>query len=173
MIRLATLFSGIGAIEQAFLKQNIEHKIVFACDNGERFLPKTVEEIKALCDKIGIKYEDENTLLNETDIATKYLTETDMIDMEKGLIVYGKENLNKLLEDFYKDFDDEKAKKLLEDLKKENITQKERQKSFEQLIIKSKKILRNMESNLELVSENDLKIILEKIEEVDSEYIGD
>ena len=29
---------------------------------------KTVEEIKALCDKIGIKYEDENTLLNETDI---------------------------------------------------------------------------------------------------------
>ena len=55
----------------------------------------------------------------------------------------------------------------LEDLKKENITQKERRKSFEQLIIKSKKILRNMESNLELVSENDLKIILEKIEEVE------
>ena len=33
MIRLATLFSGIGAIEQAFLKQKIDHKIVFACDN--------------------------------------------------------------------------------------------------------------------------------------------
>ena len=29
---------------------------------------KTTEEIKALCDKIGIKYEDENSLLNETDI---------------------------------------------------------------------------------------------------------
>ena len=29
---------------------------------------KTIEEIKALCDKIGINYEDENSLLNETDI---------------------------------------------------------------------------------------------------------
>lgn len=34
-IRLATLFSGIGAIEQAFIKMNLPHKIVFACDNGE------------------------------------------------------------------------------------------------------------------------------------------
>ena len=29
---------------------------------------KTIDEIKALCDKIGINYEDENSLLNETDI---------------------------------------------------------------------------------------------------------
>ena len=29
---------------------------------------KSVEEIKALCDKIGINYDDENSLLNETDI---------------------------------------------------------------------------------------------------------
>ena len=29
---------------------------------------KTIDEIKALCDKIGIKYEDENSTLNETDI---------------------------------------------------------------------------------------------------------
>ena len=28
-IRLATLFSGIGAIEQAFIKMNLTHKIVF------------------------------------------------------------------------------------------------------------------------------------------------
>ncbi|KAA6365125.1 MAG: putative cytosine-specific methyltransferase, partial [Streblomastix strix] len=33
-IQLATLFSGIGAIEQAFKRLNIEHVIVFACDNG-------------------------------------------------------------------------------------------------------------------------------------------
>ena len=45
MIRLGTLFSGIGAIEQAFLKLNIEHEIVFACDNGERELEYTKEEI--------------------------------------------------------------------------------------------------------------------------------
>ena len=52
MIRLATLFSGIGAIEQAFIKLNIEHKIIFACDNGERNLPKTEEEIKRELDSL-------------------------------------------------------------------------------------------------------------------------
>ena len=35
MIRLGTLFSGIGAIEQALLRLNEEHINVFACDNGE------------------------------------------------------------------------------------------------------------------------------------------
>lgn len=35
MIRLGTLFSGIGAIEQALLRMNEEHINVFACDNGE------------------------------------------------------------------------------------------------------------------------------------------
>lgn len=35
MIRLGTLFSGIGAIEQALLRMGEEHVNVFACDNGE------------------------------------------------------------------------------------------------------------------------------------------
>lgn len=35
MIRLATVFSGIGAIEHALDRMNIKHKIVFACDNGD------------------------------------------------------------------------------------------------------------------------------------------
>ncbi len=34
MIKLATVFSGIGAIEQALKRLDIEHDIVFACDNG-------------------------------------------------------------------------------------------------------------------------------------------
>lgn len=34
-VRLATVFSGIGAIEFAFKRMNIDHDIVFACDNGE------------------------------------------------------------------------------------------------------------------------------------------
>lgn len=38
MIRLATVFSGIGAIEQALLKLNIKYEIVFACDTGERYI---------------------------------------------------------------------------------------------------------------------------------------
>ena len=42
---LATVFSGIGAIEQALLRKHIDHEIVFACDNGEQtpFQCKAVE----------------------------------------------------------------------------------------------------------------------------------
>lgn len=35
MIRLATVFSGIGAIEHALDRMGLEHKLVFACDNGD------------------------------------------------------------------------------------------------------------------------------------------
>lgn len=45
MIRLATVFSGIGAVEQALNKLNIKYQLVFACDNGERELKKTKDEI--------------------------------------------------------------------------------------------------------------------------------
>ena len=46
MLKLATVFSGIGAIEQALKQMNIEYEIVFACDNGERYLDVDIEEIK-------------------------------------------------------------------------------------------------------------------------------
>ena len=48
MIKLATLFSGIGAIEQALKKKNIDYSIVFACDNGEREIEISEEEIEKL-----------------------------------------------------------------------------------------------------------------------------
>lgn len=35
MIKLATVFSGIGAIEHALKRMNLENEIVFACDNGD------------------------------------------------------------------------------------------------------------------------------------------
>lgn len=35
MIKIATVFSGIGAIEHAIKRMNLDHKIVFACDNGD------------------------------------------------------------------------------------------------------------------------------------------
>lgn len=48
MIRLATLFSGIGAIEQALKKKEIDYSIVFACDNGEREIEVSEEKIEEL-----------------------------------------------------------------------------------------------------------------------------
>ena len=50
MLKLATVFSGIGAIEHALDRMNIEHEIVFACDNGdvELELPKVKVDIEAI-----------------------------------------------------------------------------------------------------------------------------
>lgn len=43
-IKLATAFSGIGAIEQAFKRLGIDHNIVFACDNGDVEIDINVDE---------------------------------------------------------------------------------------------------------------------------------
>ena len=54
-IRIATSFSGIGAAEYALKRLGLKHEIVFACDNGERYLkfryPRLAEIAKGLsCD---------------------------------------------------------------------------------------------------------------------------
>ncbi len=48
MIRLATVFSGIGAVEQALLKNKDKHEIVFACDSGERYIDINEKKEKEL-----------------------------------------------------------------------------------------------------------------------------
>lgn len=57
MIRLATVFSGIGAIEQSLLRLNVPHIIVFACDNGDvelnLFDKELQKEFKVLKTKRG------------------------------------------------------------------------------------------------------------------------
>ena len=58
MIRLGTLFSGIGAIEQALLRLNEEHINVFACDNGEidlKLLPMAEQKEYDVLRKISQK----------------------------------------------------------------------------------------------------------------------
>ena len=42
-IRVATVFSGIGAPEQALRQLGAKYDIVFACDNGERKISPTAE----------------------------------------------------------------------------------------------------------------------------------
>lgn len=42
-IRLATVFSGIGAIEFAMKRMHIPHSLIFACDNGERDIEYNLE----------------------------------------------------------------------------------------------------------------------------------
>ncbi len=42
----------------------------------------------------------ENSLVEETDISTEYLTKTDIMNMEKGIEINGKQNLNQFIENF-------------------------------------------------------------------------
>ncbi len=63
MIKLATVFSGIGAIEQAFLKLGIDHKIIFACDNGERNINLDVTSIKK--DIANLSYKKQKEYIDE------------------------------------------------------------------------------------------------------------
>ena len=44
-LRIATVFSGIGAFEQALKKLNRDYEIVFACDNGEREIKESSQDI--------------------------------------------------------------------------------------------------------------------------------
>ena len=48
-LRIATVFSGIGAYEQSLNKDQIDYEIVFACDNGEREIKESREEILQYC----------------------------------------------------------------------------------------------------------------------------
>lgn len=58
MIRVATVFSGIGAFEQALMRLGVDHEIEFACDNGNRIIDidynkelENVKEQKTAADK--------------------------------------------------------------------------------------------------------------------------
>lgn len=55
MIKLATVFSGIGAIEHALQRMQLDHKIVFACDNGD---------VEILTKEIGMNIDEIGTELN-------------------------------------------------------------------------------------------------------------
>ena len=63
MIKLATVFSGIGAPEAALEQMKVDFEIVFACDNGERELKDTYDQImqatKDLSNEDRIKYVDQ------------------------------------------------------------------------------------------------------------------
>lgn len=66
MIRLATAFSGIGAIEHALNRMGLENEIVFACDNGDvNILTKDVDTD---IDEIETELESLSELIEEISV---------------------------------------------------------------------------------------------------------
>lgn len=66
-----------------------------SCD--EHFIVKDVDGVVTV---FKIKEDGTEEEYQITDIATEYLTDTDKIEMEKGIRVNGKQNLNQLIEDY-------------------------------------------------------------------------
>lgn len=71
MIRLATVFSGIGAIEHALDRMKIDHEIIFACDNGD---------IDILTKAIGMNIDEIGVELNNLDFIINEITFNDSIE---------------------------------------------------------------------------------------------
>lgn len=64
---------------------------------GEHYVLKDNDGIIAI---YKINEDGKEELVDETEISTDYLTDTDLIEIKKGIKVVGLEELNKLLEDY-------------------------------------------------------------------------
>ncbi len=90
MIRLATVFSGIGAVEHALDRMNIDHEIVFACDNGD--VDVLTKDIGMNIDAIQTELESLSDAINDIQFQDDYNT------------LY-KDQLNSMLREARKEYD--------------------------------------------------------------------
>ena len=79
MLKLATVFSGIGAIEHALKRMGIEHEIVFASDNGAvdifkkniginfKEISNEINRLKKIVKKINVNVEDDYEYLTDLE----------------------------------------------------------------------------------------------------------
>lgn len=79
MLKVATVFSGIGAIEFALKRMNINHEIIFACDNGEREVQIDYEKERIVVDSLSTPQEKRNyveNLYNQKTRSKNYMQES-------------------------------------------------------------------------------------------------
>lgn len=96
-LRVATVFSGIGAIEHALKRMEIEHEIIFACDNGDiDILSKKIKFNKIL------ELKEEIKLLDKEKINEEIVEEYEIL----------KKEISQLREE---NFDNKKLKKILKE----------------------------------------------------------
>ena len=78
-ITIATIFSGIGSPEQALKRLDIEHDLIFACDNGNRVIDidyeNEIEKIKSM-DTIEEKMDYANKLYTNKTRKTNFVEKT-------------------------------------------------------------------------------------------------
>ena len=91
MIKLATVFSGIGAIEHALQRMGLDHKLVFACDNGD---------VDILTKNVGMNIDAIGQELDSLEKTIKTIQFDDEVeDLYKG-------QLSSMLDEASKEFQD-------------------------------------------------------------------
>lgn len=85
-----------GWIIQKFSKNQIVLYRDFDSECGEHYVLKEKDGKVAIYIKVG----DVEELIEETDIATEFLTETDKIELLNGIEANGRAELNQLIEDY-------------------------------------------------------------------------
>ena len=70
-VKVATVFSGIGAFEQALEKMNIPYDIIFACDNGEREIKVPQDDIKKYIEENNLTLEEQQQYIKRLYDSTK------------------------------------------------------------------------------------------------------
>ena len=79
MIKLATVFSGIGAIEHALSRMELDKEIIFACDNGE--IDVLSKQIDLDMDQIEEELSSLRLLINNIEFSNDDGYETQLLDM--------------------------------------------------------------------------------------------
>ena len=82
---------------EAFSENEIVLSKEFEEDCGEHYVLREEDGIIVI---YKINEDGEEVFFDETEISTQYLTQTDLIEIQKGLRVNGLEELNKILEDY-------------------------------------------------------------------------
>lgn len=80
-----------------FTNTEIELFKEFSGTCGEHYLVKSNNGYVCI---YNIQEDNSYELKENTDIAVKYLSNDDIVELEKGVVLYGKENLNSYIENF-------------------------------------------------------------------------
>lgn len=166
MIRLATVFSGIGAIEHALDRMGLTHKIVFACDNGDvDILSKKIDDnindineeiknLKQIVNNIGKEDEFSKQLKQCENKSKKVIKSIDEIKMNNL-----KNILSKILEKTVHKSTKVTKRKEYESMLKiiDNLKKNDNNSKFEQIKI-SVKILNDFSKDNSLKQLDETKI---------------
>ena len=128
MIRLATVFSGIGAIEHALQRMQIEHKIVFACDNGDvDVLSKYIDPVLS---KIRIEINELEILSQQLIVGTD--EESDFYMNYRNTLFSLRQRVDVLSDAAPQDFSDikELVKKILVEIISNNAIKSSKRKEY-------------------------------------------